>query len=1103
MRIPRIAVVATLIGLCLCAFTSVVNAQVTTATLRGTVKSADDGVAMGGVEVTLVNESNGATKSATTEGDGGFAFTNLQVGGPYHITAALPGFKSAEETGIFLQANKTRDVSLGLSLQEEVIEVAGSSVARNTSNRTVVTSAEIEQLPSVSRDPRDVVRRNPEVSVEGKDKSLSIGGNNTRFNSVTVDGIRQDDDFGLNASGYPTRRSPISLSAIEELTVESSPYDVHYGKFLGGNVNIVTKSGTNDFKGQLVGTYSSDALLGSKSRDDKIKANYSEYRYGATVGGPIIKDKVHFLASIEGLSASTPTSVGVAGSGATNIVSKVSDADLARALQISRDVYGFDAGAPSKALDEGDLKILGKVDWQINKQHRLSAIYQRTGGNQIQQTNSSDTNLPLTSNWYDARDTLNTGSLRLFSDWSDQLSTQLEFNTKLVSSRVPPLEGGGFMQAAINVCGPDNEDADLNCMTRPGRITLGPDEFRHTNTLDDDIYHGKAEANFLSGRHLLTGGLEWELLRIKNLFVPGSNGVVSYNSLADFEGKHPSSIRYFNDVSGNPENAAANWDNTTWTAYLQDQIKFTPDLTMSLGLRLEAYQTGDKITQNDNFVARNGFANTSTLDGRNILMPRLGISYLPTDHLNLRAGTGLYSGGTPSVWVSNNFTNDGVRTSSVTCNATAMCGGALGSTIIDGFDGRNIPMALQNLVAQGNGNVDALDPDFKIPSAWKLGAGADYSFDIDALGDSGKNFELRGNYTYSKTYHGVNWVDLRRDNANLGGTAINTPIGVTPDGRALYDNSFNAGRGYDMLLTNTTHGYGHVASIQAQKGFPFGLYLSASYAYQNVYEINPGTSSRSVSNYGQSAVTDPNAPENSISNYQRKHRITGALEYSHSIIGAFTNSAPWKDMKTVFGLFWESRSGQPYSWTFGATENVVNNRSDAFGTKLGKIFGEDTTFSSRNRELFYVPTDAETCETGMITAGCTVELTRGTTRAQFNEFLSRTGLEKYRGQIAPRNSASSPWFHRVDVRLAQDLPNPISGHRARFMVDIENVGNLLNAKWGRAQAAPFPFIAPAVDLDYDRTNNRYQYSNIRSTNPTRVDVLQSVWRVSLGLQYDF
>jgi hypothetical protein len=210
-------------------------------------------------------------------------------------------------------------------------------------------------------------------------------------------------------------------------------------------------------------------------------------------------------------------------------------------------------------------------------------------------------------------------------------------------------------------------------------------------------------------------------------------------------------------------------------------------------------------------------------------------------------------------------------------------------------------------------------------------------------------------------------------------------------------------------------------------------------------------------------------------------------------------------MKTSIGMFIESRSGQPYSWSFGATENG----RDPFGTKLGKIFGEDTTFASRNRELFYVPTAAEVC-TGNLgdvgTPGCKVMLSSGTKSIDvdaFNKFLERTGLDKYRGQIAPRNAFHSPWFNRFDVRIAQDLPNPLSGQRARFVVDIENLGNLLNNKWGRAQAVPFPFVTPAVDLDYDRANNRYVYSNLKSYNATRVDILQSVWRVSLGLMYDF
>src|SRR5262249_28959452 len=127
----------------------------------------------------------------------------------------------------------------------------------------------------------------------------------------------------------------------------------------------------------------------------------------------------------------------------------------------------------------------------------------------------------------------------------------------------------------------------------------------------------------------------------------------------------------------------------------------------------------------------------------------------------------------------------------------------------------------------------------------------------------------------------------------------------------------------------------------------------------------------------------------------------------------------------------------------------------------------------------------------------------GMTKDQFNAFLDKTGLSKYRGQIAPRNAFSSPWFTRFDVRIAQDLPNPMSGQRARFVLDIEDVGNLLNHDWGRSRAVPFPYYTPAVAVDVDRSSGAYTYSALRSSNPTTVDILQSVWRISFGLMYDF
>ncbi|MEZ4363099.1 MAG: TonB-dependent receptor [Kofleriaceae bacterium] len=1033
-----------------------------TAALRGTVTSSDDGLPLADAEVILLHVPSGNEKSALTNESGSFAFTGLRIGGPYQVRVQSLGFAPFDQNDIFLTAGKTRDLAIGLALSEEVINIDVTVTPRNASARTVVGANDIGELPSIGRDPKDVVRLTPGAYAEGPDKALSIDGTNNRFNSVTVDGTRQDDDFGLNASGYPTRRSPVALSAVEEVAVESSPFDVRYGKFLGGNVNIVTKTGTNEFHGQVIGTFANDSLVGNKSLDNELKVDFSETRFGATVGGPIVPDKVHFLASVEGLAATTPVSVGPMGSDATNITSRVTLAEMIEAQEIARTVYGFEAGDPSKSLDENDLKVLAKVDWALNQRHRASFSYQRTSGNAIQATGASDSRLPLSSNWYDAKDTLNTVAVRLFSDWTDEVSTEFELSGKTVANRQNPLNGNDF--AAVTIRTPAN-----------GQILLGPDEFRHANRLDNDLYHAKGQVSYLKGNHLITGGLEYDLLKVNNLFVAGSSGVADYASLQAFRDKIPTSLRYNNALSQNPQDAAADWDTGILAAYAQDQFEVTPNLTVQAGVRLEAYNASLSIAENKNFIRRYGYGNDDTIDGKSIALPRVGVSFRAAPRLNLRGGFGLYSGGTPTVWVSNSYTNDGVRVDTATSTDHA---------IIDGFDGRTIPVALQTQLVAGDGNIDAIDPEFRIPSTWKLALGADYS--VPFMGDP---LEIKLNYTYSKVRDGIRWKDLRRD---LDSIPNNVPVGTLPDGRPLYDNvgtgnsdRFNPNRGYDMLLTNTDKGFSHTASLGLQKKFPFGVTLIGSYAYTNSQELSPATSSRSVSNYGLAAVTDPQNPDTATSNYEREHRLLGIMQFSRNLIKDIWPCCdrPWKDMRTTISLFVESRSGQPFSYTFS---------DNAGGNNLARIFGEEREFARRNRQLFYVPKGDGSDVTLM-----------GIDEAEFNQFLKDRGLDKYRGQIAPRNAFRSSWLNRFDMRISQDLPSPIAGNRARFVLDIENLGNLLNDKWGRYSQVSFPFMVPAVDVNYDATTQKYVYSNLRTAPPQRVDVLASVWRMSVGLLYDF
>ena len=1038
-----------------------VLAQVNTGSLRGSVKG-EDGVSIELAEVVLVHEESRYTKTTTTNAAGEFAFTGLRVGGPYSLTVTFPGFRPVGFSNIFLDAGKVERLAVTLRVaEEEVIVIEADATPKTTSQRVQFDAKDIGELPSIARDPKDVVQLTPEAYLEGESKALSIGGANNRFNSVTIDGIRQDDDFGLNASGYPTQRSPIAMNAIEQIAVERSPFDVRYGQFLGGNINIVTKSGTNEFHGALLGAFANQSLTGSTINEDELEeVDFREVRYGLNLGGPIVRDKLHFFVSVEGLDATSPTSVGPVGSGAAIEIADVTQDDVDRVRQIARDVYGFDAGLTDESLDEQDIKVMTKLDWNINEKHHLSTKYQRTSGNVLQDAPAFGSNLPLTSNWYDQRDGLHAFAVRLNSDWTTNLATETEFSGKIVDSRPTPLNGTNFAEASITT--PDG-----------GTIILGPDPFRHANELDNDALHGKVQADYLLGTHLLVGGVEYDWVNIFNLFVASSRGEATYDSIDAFEMQTPASIFYANAITNDPADAAASFSMGTLSTYAQDQWAVTSELTVQGGVRFELYNAENTIPENENFVERYGFSNSETISGKSLVLPRGGVSYRPIEGLNVRAGTGLYSGGTPNVWLANSYTNNGINLDSVFTDDPA---------ITTGFDGREIPQEIVDQLTAGDGNVDATDSDFKIPSEWKSSLGADYRADLPGFGEAGFEF----NYVYSNTINGLRWVDLRRD---LDSLENNTPVGTLPDGRPYYDTDdsdgsvFNQQRGYDMLLTNTSKGRSHTASIGVSKPLPFGLSLYGAYAYQNVTELSPATSSRSVSNYGLAAVDDPQNPEAARSNYERRHRIIGSIRYSHPVLADIFDAPRMNHLLTNLALFVEMRSGQPYSYTFG---------DSAGGNDLAQLFGEDREFARRNRQLFYVP----------IGDGSDVMLD-GIDPAEFDAFLERTGLDKYRGQIVPRNAFTSPWYERLDLRFSQDVPGFANNQRGRFMLDIQNLGNLLNSKWGTLEQTPFPYVAPVVDVAVDPATGQYVYSNLRTERPEQISLLGSLWRIQMTFMYEF
>jgi hypothetical protein len=583
-------------------------------------------------------------------------------------------------------------------------------------------------------------------------------------------------------------------------------------------------------------------------------------------------------------------------------------------------------------------------------------------------------------------------------------------------------------------------------------------------------------------------GYEREMLDIFNIFVPRSQGQWSFASIDDFEDRQARSLSYQNAFTNNAADGAAIFGYDVDSFYVQDEWQATPDLKIQAGVRMDMFSGSDKPLLNENFTNRYGFNNQQTLDGRDLVMPRIGFNWQMTPETTVYGGFGLFGGGTPNVWISNSFSNDGVTV--VRTDIVRDTGNALEDSL-NGVNGYDIPQDVQDFIAtqRNDGAVNAIDPNFEVPSQyrWNLGVTRTLPWDIDLTAD----------IIYSRVKDEVLWQDIRL-----------TQVGTAPDGRPIYAPNAD-GRSnpflQDFLLTNTGDGESTIFSIDASKTWRtgagrFDAYLG--YGHQDVKDVNPGTSSTASSNWDNVAVSDPNNPGLATSNYEIEHRFSGSFAWRKAFFGEY---------ETSIALIGERRSGRPYSYTFGSGS---------------QIWG-DPRQGSRQRHLFYVPDGdvifegaCSAAEVGAV-AGCTAEGDFAANTAAANRFASdmeayidQQGLEKYRGRIVPRNSHTSPWISVLDLRFAQELPI-FRKTRGILTFDIENFANFLNSDWGQLRQVSFPYVTPVADAVRIATTgcpggatSCYVYRpRSGQTGPVKpfntISSLPSVWRMQLGFRIEF
>ncbi|WP_295797616.1 TonB-dependent receptor [uncultured Microbulbifer sp.] len=1020
-------------------------AQQTTSTIRGMV-TADGETPVNNATVTIVHQPSNSRSVIQSNESGRFNASGLRVGGPYTIRINSPQGEEVLE-GIYLSLDEPLTLPINLADSEitvnsieEVIVTGEAQVYSNRGSNGVFGEEQIANAATFNRDLKDVIRANPLAVVSPDGTELSIAGTNPKYNSLTIDGVGINDTFGLQSNGYPNNRTPISLDAVEQISVSYAPFDARKGRFTGGNVNAVTKSGTNEFHGSA---YFESAPWAGTAEDDKLSNDGSvaefdieneEETYGGTFSGALIQDKLFLFSSYEKWEEEISFNYDLN----TLANHDVTTAEVSRVLDIMQDVYGLSDSVGSAPAPDSDEKTLVKLDWNISDNHRADFTYSSQETRSARNFTDSDSTLNLASNlWTMAQDTTYYTS-HLFSDWSDVFSTEINLSYK------------EYEQASLTA----SDWGEINIRTAAGTIVAGADENRHANVLANEVWNFGAHGIYSHGDTQFRFGAEVEDTWNYNLYGRDASGTWTFPGIDEFEQRQIDSFEYSNAYTNDIQDIAYDVNGTTYSLYGDATLEPFAGFELVAGLRYEMLNIDSAPNRNSNFEQTYGYANTENLDGRDIWLPRVGFNWDLRDDLTLRGGVGRFSGGMPLVWVSNAYTNDGTTKDSV---------------YLPGLDPADvnlngIPQSALDALAPGAGSTNNIDPDFELPSDWRYQLAADYTFDVPGVGE---DFSWNTELTYVDRENAVFWRDLSRvDNGRR-----------TVDGRIIWDSIYDGTEfegNYDLELTNVDNGGRSVIwSTALDKAFDNGVSVNLSYTHQDITEVNPGTSSTAESNYQYEVVENRNQPLEGTAYYEIEHRFVLNLSFRTEFVSGYA---------TNFNLFLERRSGRPFSWTLGAYQD-------------GDL-GDQTSFDDSDVYLAYIPSGADDAAVDFESGLSYAEIMD---IAQAAGVAGSAG--GYVGKYSDRMpwvttmdlaiTQEVPGFlpeHRGLVYLTIDNFANLLNDDWGKVYDIQYPQQIL-----------FDY-----DVNEDGQYVYYEpFGGLNTENYTRFEAEQSTWRVKMGLKYNF
>jgi hypothetical protein len=1054
-------------------------AQSTSAGVGGRVVGAD-GQPVGGAEVTITHVESGTVSRVTTDGNGNYSARGLRVGGPYTITVNKAGAGSSSKGDVYLALDKVATIDTQLNNEVStlgavtVVGAAGVDVFQSSNKglSTLVTQRQLETTPQGNRSIDDVARLDPRVQVTDQgDGSISANGLPNRYNNIAVDGMSQGDPFGLNANGMPYQGSPISVDTIAEYNISTANFDV-VTDTVGADINAVTKSGTNTFHGSAYYAFrNAGSMVGDAGWLDQ-DAEYTGYQRdwtgGLTLGGPIIKDKLFFFLSAEqetttGIGADSSNGLDPSLGNGPSTSNKISPGDLQRIIDTAT-ALGLQPGTFGAGnTDLKDRRYLAKLDWNINDAQRASFTYQRTKETQPIVQGNTSSQVGLSSYWYTKDSLTENSSLQLFSDWSENFTTE----AKISYQKFHQDAGNPIDQPQVRVYVDEaNSDAAVN---------LGKDQFRHYNVIDTKKLSVFLAGTYYLGNHEIKGGFAYDRADIYNLFGRTQFGNYTFNSIDDFaNGNYDSYFLYQPGEGMTIDDVAAQWVYSQFSPFLQDTWQVTDRLSVKYGLRVNIPHADSKPVYNAAFEQAFGYPNNHTLgSGDKVVAPRVSFNYdFGTERrTQLHGGFGLFQTFPPTVWMTNPYQNNGIT--------------VLSYSSFDPADAPFSPDPYNQNLPSGSGSagpVDTLSNDFHLPTVWKTALALDHELPWwDLIGSVEYQYIVPHDAIY---YQGINLGDPTR---NADGS-----LALLPDGRLQFwktpgqrpsSRDANYYRNLDFsrdstLLANTNEGRSSSLTLSLTKPFTDDWYANLSLNFVDVTEVNPGNSSQAFSGYRYIVRTNPNDEIAATADRNIDKAIKASLTWQHAFFG---------DYKTSVSAFYSGHTGLPYSWIFS-----------------GDVNGDGITY----QDPVYIPLVNDPI---VDYGSASPEVIQ-----QFQDFISSDDyLKSNRGKIATRNSARSPWTNQLDLGLQQELPGLFQGHKAVLRLDIYNFLNMLNSDWGITRNTGFntrtlagydgvtadgkmKFFLPTDD------NGNYEPQQLQpydaGSNPTRV---VSRWSLLMTLRYQF